>query len=225
MPVGPTLVCDAKVDVVILLDGSGSLGQKGWAATKVMGQKLLNAFDTPNIQAQVAVQLFSGPSTWYNWFVCTGRYWWRKPDVTRDCGITWVTTLTADTAHFTTDFKKAAGLIKALSFPSRATFTSLALGQAQGELKYGREGVDKVVVVVTDGVPTNPYKTGQAAESIKNVARLIWVPVTAGAPKEQLNEWASTPVEQNVVRVKDFKEMQTPEVVTKIVAEVCSEAH
>merc|ERR1719456_1294391 len=224
MPVGPTLVCKSKVDVVIMLDGSGSLGKAGWAATVEMGQLLVNAFKVPNIQAQVAVQLFSGPGTWYNWFLCTGRIRNRKPDPVKHCGIEWVTPLTVDTAHFTTDMPKAAQLIKDLKFPSRATFTGMALGQAESELTYGREGVPKVVVVVTDGMPTNPYKVDVASAEVKKVARLIWVPVGGNAPKDQLNKWASTPVEQNIIKVKDFKELQTPEVVDKIIAEVCEKA-
>merc|ERR1719238_1898067 len=224
-PKGVTLMCDSRVDVVILLDGSGSLGWDGWAATKKMGELLVKAFAAETLQAQVAVQLFSGPSTWYNWFLCTGRIWWRAPNVTRDCGISWVTKLTYQTGHFTNNMTDAAARIKASTWPARATFTSMALGQAKGELKYGREGVTKVVVVVTDGIPTNPYKTGVAAEEVKGVARLIWVPVTSGAPDEQLKEWASTPTEQNIVRVKDFEELETPGIVSQIIAEVCSHAY
>merc|ERR1719482_2485279 len=155
-PQGPTLVCLAKVDVVVMLDGSGSLGKSGWKATVEMGQLLVNAFKVPDIQAQVAVQLFSGPGTWYNWFLCTGRIRNSKPDPVKHCGISWVTPLTVETAHFTTDMANAALLIKNLKFPSRSTFTGMALGQAESELTYGREGVPKVVLVVTDGMPTSP---------------------------------------------------------------------
>merc|ERR1719238_1301340 len=226
VPIGPTLVCLARVDVVILLDGSGSLGKKGWKATVAMGQLLVNAFAVPNIQAQVAVQLFSGPGTWYNWFLCTGRIRRRKPDPVKHCGISWVTPLSIKSAHFTTDMVDAAARIKALKFPSRSTFTGMALGQAESELTYGREGVPKVVLVVTDGIPTNPYKVNVASAKVKKSARLIWVPVGPGAPLEMIakKNWASTPVEQNIVPVKDFKELEKPDIVSKIVAEVCDKA-
>jgi len=225
-PQGPTLVCLARVDVVILLDGSGSLGKKGWKATVDMGQLLVNAFKVPSIQAQVAVQLFSGPGTWYNWFLCTGRIRNRQPDPVKHCGISWVTPLTVETAHFTTDMAGAAQRIKDLKFPSRATFTGMALGQAESELTYGREGVPKVVVVVTDGMPTNPYKVDVASAEVKKVARVIWVPVGPNAPLEMIEKkkWASTPVEQNLVPVKDFEELEKPDIVSKIVAEVCDKA-
>jgi len=240
-------VCDSKVDVVIMLDGSGSLGTSGWAATLVMGQKLVKAFNSPfveNKNARVAVQLFSGPSTWSQYRHCLGKpykrgwqrrgwFWrwgwvWPKTKTTAnmatDCGIEWVTPLTAATSHFTTDMSATADKIKALTWPASSTFTSLALAQAQAELMYANEMATKVVICITDGIPINPLMTGRAANKLKDNARLIWVPVGGGAPKEQLNQWASDPVDQNVVTVEDFKTLETPEVVTQIIAGVCPDA-
>jgi hypothetical protein len=223
---GPTLKCDSQVDVVILLDGSGSLGKTGWASIIAMGQSLVYAFDSPSKQAQVAVQLFSGPSDVDTYKLCTGQGpAGQSPDIEKDCGISWVTPLTADAGHFTADVKNAGKRIKELKWPSKSTFTSLALAQAQAEVLYGRDGVTKVVVVVTNGMPLNPSKTTEAAASLKDVARVIWVPVTAGAPKDELKDWASTPSGQNIVSVADFKALETPDVVTQIIAAVCPEAH
>jgi hypothetical protein len=242
-----TVVCDSKVDVVIMLDGSGSLGPSGWAATLVMGQKLVKAFNSPavsNPNARVAVQLFSGPRTWSQYRHCLGqpyarglratrrglRWGWvwpkkkKNPDMKEDCGIEWVTPLTADTMHFTADMATTADKIKALTWPQASTFTSLALAQAQAELMYSDEMATKVVVIITDGLPINPLMTGRAANKLKDKARLIWVPVGGNAPKEQLQKWASTPVDQNVVPVEDFKILETPEVVSQIFAGVCPDA-
>jgi hypothetical protein len=225
-PEGKTLMCDSQVDVIILLDGSGSLGPSGWAAVKSMGKSLVSAFGGASNQSQVAVQLFSGPGKLSTYKLCTGRGpVGEVPDIAKDCGISWETPLTADTGHFTADMKNAGRLIEELKWPSKSTFTSLALSQALAETLYGRDGVPKVVVVVTDGIPSNPSKTSEAAKALKDVARLIWVPVTAGAPKEQLKEWASTPTDQNIVTVADFKELVTPMTVTQVIAEVCPEAH
>jgi hypothetical protein len=242
-----TVVCDSKVDVVIMLDGSGSLGKSGWAATLVMGQKLVKAFNSPfvdNKNARVAVQLFSGPGTWSAYRQCLGksykrgwkwtrRGWkwgwvWPKKrknaNMATDCGIEWVTPLTAATSHFTTDMTATADKIKALTWPSSSTFTSLALAQAQAELMYADEMATKVVIVITDGIPINPLMTGRAAKKLKKQARVIWVPVGGNAPEKQLNQWASDPVDQNVVTVEDFKTLETPEVVTQIIAGVCPDA-
>ena len=45
-PVAEVLMFDSMVDVIIMLDGSGSLGTKGWEATKIVGQKLAKAFNS-----------------------------------------------------------------------------------------------------------------------------------------------------------------------------------
>jgi hypothetical protein len=132
--------------------------------------------------------------------------------------------MTADKGHYTSDMKNAAALIEKESWPSLSTFTSLALSQAGQELIYGREAATKVTVVVTDGMPINPLGTDQASEKLKQKSRVIWVPVTPNAPKEQLEEWASHPKEQNVVMVGDFPELETPDVVTQIIAAACPDA-
>merc|ERR1711924_298842 len=71
----------------------------------------------------------------------------------------------------------------------------------------------------TDGMPTNPYKVNVASKAVKKSARLIWVPVGSNAPLEMIEKkkWASMPVEQNIVPVKDFKELEKPGIVSKIV--------
>jgi len=143
----------------------------------------------------------------------------------KDCGIKWVTALSATTGHFTTNMIAAAAAVKKLTWPARSTFTSMALAQVEGELMYSRPDAQKVVVVITDGMPINPLMTGIAAKELKKQARLIWVPVAAGAPKDSLREWASDPYEQNIVEVGDFKALQTPDVITQIIAEVCPDAH
>jgi hypothetical protein len=223
-----TLVCDAEVDVIILLDGSGSLGQAGWAATKAFGKKLVAGFNNADAnvtaRAQVAVQLFSGPSSWWQYWVCVygPRYGWYASG--KDCGIEWVTPM-SDKGHFSVDMTDASSRIEALDFPAKSTLTSMALMQAKAELVYGRQGVDKVVVVVTDGWPMNWISTGDAAKEVKQAgARLVWVPVTSGAPLKMLKEWATAPAEKNVVHVADFEAMGQPSIVTEIIADVCPEA-
>merc|ERR1719261_179219 len=107
--------------------------------------------------------------------------------------------MTDQTGHFTANMADAASKITSETWPAASTFTSLALAQARAEMLYTREGATKVTVVVTDGIPINPGATTKSARKLKNdKVRVIWVPVTPGAPKEQLEEWASYPKDQNV---------------------------
>ena len=61
--------CNKSLDVVLLLDGSGSLGKKGWNAEIKMAEIFVDAFGEGVPQgspspANMAVILFSGPRTW-----------------------------------------------------------------------------------------------------------------------------------------------------------------
>jgi hypothetical protein len=225
-----TLLCDAEVDVVVLLDGSGSLGQKGWDATVEMGKKLTGAFNNAKItnkRAQVAVQLFGGPKTWGQFYRCAHNQWVNNQvqvNMETDCGITWVTPQSSTNGgRFTEDTAGAATAIASLTWPKSSTFTSMALMQAYAQLPLGRRGVQKVVVVVTDGIPISTWLTERAASMVKGHARLIWVPVTPWAPQKDLERWATAPSSQNVIRVEDFNALKKDELVDEIIRDVCSD--
>merc|ERR1719487_413602 len=58
-------VCNNSIDVVLLIDGSGSLGRRGWNAEIKMAESFVDAFNTGGTEshANMAVILFSGPRT------------------------------------------------------------------------------------------------------------------------------------------------------------------
>merc|ERR1719506_796999 len=59
-----TLTCKQELDVVLLLDGSGSLGQVGWDAEMKAAKMFVGAFAGSGAQTQISVVLYSGPRTW-----------------------------------------------------------------------------------------------------------------------------------------------------------------
>merc|ERR1719456_1203936 len=60
----PPLKCKQELDIVFLLDGSGSLGEKGWDAEIKAAKMFVDAFSGTGAQAQMGVILYSGPRTW-----------------------------------------------------------------------------------------------------------------------------------------------------------------
>lgn len=58
-----------RADLVLLLDGSSSLGGQGWAAEKKLAENVVKGLSNLACDVQVAVQQFSGPSSWHNWCV------------------------------------------------------------------------------------------------------------------------------------------------------------
>jgi len=158
------LPCNRSLDVVLLIDGSGSLGKEGWAEEIKAATMFVDAFKDSG-KGNMAVLLFSGPKTWSGVEKCTGED--AGPVDPEKCGIKMVT-------HFTEDMKKVKNLILGLDWPQGSTLTSLALMTAKAELALGRKDSKATVVVITDGRPLSYRNTGLAAEALRKAARLVW---------------------------------------------------
>merc|ERR1719324_1526982 len=208
-----TLTCSKTLDIVLLIDGSGSVGKTGWAAEIKAAQMFVDAFSVSGGDANMAVILYSGPRTWGGVRKCFGRNR-KKVDQEKVCGIKSVT-------HFTQDLKKVKQLITGLTWPRGSTLTSLALLTAKAELALGRKSAKSNVIVFTDGRPLSYWKTGMASRMVRKSARLLWVPITRYAPLKRIKRWATRRWKENVVRVSTFSDLEKPDVITHIVANIC----
>jgi len=207
------MTCNASVDVVFLIDGSGSLGKTGWKAEIKAANMFVDAFSGTGAQANMAVILYSGPRTWGGVRKCVGRNS-KKVDIEKTCKIKTVT-------HFTDDMKKVKNLILGLDWPQGSTLTSLALATAKAELALGRKDSKSIVVVITDGRPLSYRSTGIAARNLRKSSRLVWVPVTKYAPLKRIKWWATRRWQENVVQVKSFADLEKPDPVNHVIANIC----
>merc|ERR1719316_91023 len=208
-------------DIVILLDGSGSLGQAGWEAVKTAGVALANAFyKDEDAGAQVAVELFGGPRYWSDYHACTGHLTAGQtpPDMASVCGLSWV-------SHFSTDSAAIASAIEGLTWPRSTTFTSGALALAANELANGRADAQSIVFVITDGRPLRRANTRAQATLLREKARLIWIPVTKFAPIDDVMSRASEPAHENVIVVDDFETLSEQATVNDLVSTSCPDVH
>jgi hypothetical protein len=213
VPASGTMTCTATMDVVILLDGSGSLGDVGWAAEIKAAEALVAAFDLSNTGTQIALILFSGPSTFQGILKCFGKGTGTL-NLKDDCKINMV-------SHFTKDLGTLQTTIRGLVWPKGSTLTSLALGAAKSELSLGRKDAKSVVIVITDGKPLSIRKTTLASRELRKAARLMWVPVTRFAPLASIKKWATRRWEENIVPVKDFDQLTQPSVINSVIADMC----
>jgi len=204
------MTCVAKIDVILLLDGSGSLGADGWAATLAAGATLARAMTG---DVNLAALLFSGPTSYPSLWKCTGQQP-GQPDMVNDCGIQWV-------SHFSNDSASVATAIEGLSYPQKTTLTSLAISTAENELSTGRADAASVVVVITDGKPLSEGSTTLASKSIRKKARLLWVPVGRYVPLKDIRRWASYPWQENVVHADSFAQLTSPEILNHVIADMC----
>jgi len=209
------LNCNSKVDVTILLDGSGSLRWSGWQMSKKLAATLIDHLGA-NGNVEVSLQLFSGPKTWPGVRKCTKDP--KSVDMKADCKIEWV-------SHFTDDISGLVNQVQGLSWPASSTLTSVALGMAEAELKNGRAGASSVTVVITDGWPLSERMTKQAAEKLQQLETVLWVPIGRRAPLELVRSFASLPKDEHVLPVPSFNSMYYPQtfynVVNKIITTTC----
>jgi len=212
----PKIECNQTLDIVLLIDGSGSLGKTGWKAEIKAAQTFIEAFQGSEAHAQMAVILYSGPRTWSGVRKCfsTPRSK-RKPDhMEKVCNIDVVT-------HFTDDMKKVKQLVTGLDYPKGSTLTGLALFTAASEFSLGRKDSKTIVVTITDGRPLSYRYTWYASRYVRKQARLLWVPVTRYAPLSSIKQWATRRWQENVVQVKSFEDLEKPETVVHIIADIC----
>lgn len=213
-----TLRCTAMTDIVIVLDGSGSLGEYGWKKTKSLATKLVAAMQGGEHGVHVALLLYSGPDKWSDYEACVGSDPNARPEP-KTCGIQWISHMTGDLAAVTKSVQK-------MEWPARTTFTSMALAEANAELISGRPDALSTVVVITDAKPVSPLKTGHAAEQLKQAARLVWIPVGQTAEKEIADnkQWASVPWQDNVIDIANYHVLDTPHILNNIIGGLCNSA-
>jgi len=207
------LTCNKTLDIVLLIDGSATIGKKGFQSELKAAGMLIDAFSEPGAKGNFAIILFSGPRTWSGVAKCTGKSA-KKVDAEKVCGIKTVT-------HFTQDLKKAKQLVAGLEYPKGGALTSLALFAAKAELNLGRKNAHSNVIVFSAGRPLSYRKTEMASTALRKSARLVWVPISANAPLSSIKKWATRRWQENVISVKSFKRLENPEVVTHIVANIC----
>jgi len=217
----PILKCHTKSDVVILIDGSGSVRRKGWEMQVNATRMLMQAIDPKPDGNDVSIIVYSGPKWLCDYYQCIGygdSRWFRgrcnKKDLADlDCGVNMV-------SHFSTDINELDKNLSATPFPSRRTFTSKALAAVESELNMGQKDAVSVVIVMTDGKPEDKKATAAAAHKLNKKAKVIWVPITKNAPLKDIRSWATDP--ENVIPVEEFTDLNA-KVVNDITATACRE--
>jgi len=192
----PTLRCRSKLDVILVIDGSGSLGSAGWAASVKAGAMLARAFGGGKggtSEVQIAVLLYSYYSKWIQ--------------------------------HFNPDCEGAAVKIENMPWPRSMTFTANALNTARSELSLGRDDATSVIILITDGRPMSMRRTGEASSALRRDARLMVVPVTRWAPIAEAKGWASYPKEDNFLPLPSFSDLNNPDKIDILIADACPDVY
>lgn len=207
--------CNADLDIVLIIDGSGSLGEKGWKASIKAADMFVDAFSGTGAKAKMSTILYSGPSNWADYKTCAKRKT-QTADAEALCKVKTISHLTSDVA----DVKKK---INDLKWPKGSTFTSMALLKAKQELNdNGSQHTQSVVVMITDGRPQSARRTYFASRELRKIARLVVVPVTRSARLIKLMKvMATRRWKENLVSVRTFEDLEKPEPMAHVVADIC----
>jgi len=209
------LPCNKTMDIVLLIDQCPKSGKKGFAAEITAARTLVDSFIGEGVSAKpnFAVITYCGPRTWTGVSKCTGKSK-AKVDMEKTCKIKVV-------QHFEEDMKKVKNMLSGLEFAPGTKLVSLGLLTAQAELTLGRPTAQSVVVVFTNGAPLSFRKTRLAAHILRKKARVLWVVTTKFSPLKDIKTWSTRRWQENIVKVKDYKQLASPDTVTHIIANIC----
>merc|ERR1719217_559632 len=189
------LVCTAQLDMLVLLDGSGSVNWygPGFEQERSFTKKLFELMSFGDTGAKAGVILFS----------------WEAELI----------------APMTTDQSALISAVEGMSWPHWNTDTAAALTMAKTELtNSGRPEVPKektIIFLLTDGNPNSMSSTMSAAEGVKEVATLIVVVIGNNLNMNAVKQWPSYPWEEHLIKVEEFDLLEAQ--IETILADACKD--
>jgi hypothetical protein len=193
MPCPQDLVCTSQLDLLLLVDGSGSVNWygPGFENEREFAKNLFGLLNFGAEGAKAGVVLFS----------------WEAELV----------------SPLTTDYTALTDAVEGMSWPHWNTDTAAALTMAKTELTNGgRPEVSKestMVFLLTDGNPNSMSATNAAAEAIKEVATLYVVVIGDNVNMQAMQKWPTFPWEEHMILVDEFELLQSK--MEAILADVC----
>jgi len=193
-PTSPAIKCNSVMDVVLLLDVSGSMSQTGYTNVAHLVQQFADRVVLSTTKMKIAVVTFGTEVT--------------------------------QVLNFETNRGRIKSQTLGATYSATTTDTAQALVVAREMLEHGgRSAVQSAVVVFTDGMPVSALLTTDEARRLQaRGTRIVFVAGGKDLNKEALGKWASWPPEENIVKVKSFRELDTgrkEEVVTELIANLC----
>merc|ERR1719482_575389 len=189
------LVCTAQLDMLLLLDGSGSVNWygPGFENERQFALDMFNLMSFGDEGAKAGVILFS----------------WEAELV----------------HPMSTDGASLIEAVEGMSWPHWNTDTAAALTMAKTELtNSGRPEVAKektIVFLLTDGNPNSMSATMAAAEGVKEVATLYVVVIGDNLNMGAVKYWPSYPWEEHLIKIDEF-ELLTAHM-EAMLADVCTD--
>lgn len=189
----PLQQCQGTMDLALVLDSSGSMGEAGSGnaknlAVSAVGRMLLG--EEPG-SIKVGVITFGSSA--------------------------------AVSQPLTVDAPTFVSSVNELVWDRKNTNTGEAVAFAGDLLlQKPRVGAQKVIVVVTDSMPLSTYVLNSEAKKLRDQGiRIAFVLVGHGVGERAVQHWASWPFQENVISLETFAALEKQETVTALLANIC----
>jgi hypothetical protein len=199
------LKCIAKLDLIMTLDGSGSLWYRTWRRslwgknferTRKMTMAFVNSATLDGYDAQDQDDAVNEAKP---------ELGTKYPKHMR-IGVNLFSTRTKEIVGLTGDKGKLTSKLKGMKWPMGATYTHKALKQAEAMLKFSRPNRIKTILLVTDGRATDVRSMFTVARKIRKKGITIKVvPVGRNVPRWQVCRVATPPCSQNVEMARRWR--------------------
>jgi hypothetical protein len=178
-------ICIARQDLVIALDGSGSLKQEGFDIVKNFALNLTSKYKNVYYgveEMRIGLVLFGNGEYFDNGTV--------SPAI--------------EVVSITGDLDSVSTAIEGLQWQRGFTNMMQALAAAENMFEDGRSDAQSAVLMISDGKWTNAYRTTMKATAMKDKGIQIFMAPIADHTTKQLKVlrgWASSPWETNYERI------------------------
>jgi hypothetical protein len=193
-------LCSEKLDVILVLDGSTSVGADAFADMKEFLKHFVASFDLSGQSTEVGITHFSSADVFVN--SMTG-------------GVSEVVSpLTADRTTLIDSIDK-------MMYGGGRRYTAKALREAVGMMQpQRRPGVPAVWLVITDGFPSDMEDIYDASSGVRGDGRLMFSVVGIAGLAQQLSYVVSAPYENNIFIEEQYNDLLGK--VSTYVGAVCS---
>ena len=175
-----SLGVDVQADVVILVDGSYSIGLKNFAKVRAFLEVLVNSFDVGAHKVQLSLVQYS-----------------RDPH----------TEFALNTHH---DINAVVKAVRAFPYRGGSTNTGKAMTYVRERIfiqsRGARQNVPRVMVLITDGKSSDSFK--DPATKLRNTDVEIFAVGVKDAVRSELEAIANPPSASHVFEVEDFDAFQ-----------------
>ncbi|XP_029348933.1 collagen alpha-1(XII) chain isoform X1 [Echeneis naucrates] len=175
-----SLGVDVQADVVLLVDGSYSIGLQNFAKVRAFLEVLVNSFDIGPNKVQISLVQYS-----------------RDPH----------TEFALNTHH---DINAVVRAVRTFPYRGGSTNTGKAMTYVREKIfinsRGARDNVPRVMVLITDGKSSDSFK--DAATNLRNIDVEIFAVGVKDAVRSELEAIANQPSDTHVYEVEDFDAFQ-----------------